>query len=345
MPVVRRARLRAALPRPRALLVRLGALVTLVLLYFSVRGLDLHAAWRAARSSTPLWLLPSFGALAAAIVLRAARWRVLFAAPGRPGLRPTLSAYLVGLFFNGILPLRAGEAARIVALARRTGRPTAEVTATVVVERLLDVVSLLALLLASAPWLPHLTWLRAAAIVAAAAGAGVLAAAVLLLRFGDRPLELLLRPLALLPGIDRPRAREAARAAGRGLVVLRSPRTAGVACGLTLASWLALAISCWTLTLAFHLHLPLLAGLLVVVATNLGQVLPSSPAALGVFEAATLVALSAYGVARAPALSYAVFLHVLNLLPFLAAGPLALRVTPLAPAAHSPLPARVRGPA
>jgi hypothetical protein len=56
------------------------------------------------------------------------------------------------------------------------------------------------------------------------------------------------------------------------------------------------------------------------VTINMGLVLPSSPAAIGVFEAATVIALGAYDVAQAQALSYAVVLHLLNLVPFLVAG-------------------------
>jgi uncharacterized membrane protein YbhN (UPF0104 family) len=81
-----------------------------------------------------------------------------------------------------------------------------------------------------------------------------------------------------------------------------------------------MAFSFWILTNAFDLGLPVVAGMLVVVAINLSLVLPSSPAALGVFEAATVVALRAFDVARAEALSYALVLHLLNLVPFLVIG-------------------------
>jgi len=77
---------------------------------------------------------------------------------------------------------------------------------------------------------------------------------------------------------------------------------------------------------------------LLVVTTNLGQVLPSSPAALGVFEAAAVLALIAYGVGRPEAVSYAVSLHALNVVPYLLAGPVALRFTPVAALGRSGLP-------
>jgi uncharacterized membrane protein YbhN (UPF0104 family) len=75
---------------------------------------------------------------------------------------------------------------------------------------------------------------------------------------------------------------------------------------------------------AFHLHLPFVAAVLVTVAINLSLVLPSAPAALGVFETATIIALRAFHIPQADALSYAVVLHLLNLVPFLLIGALLL---------------------
>ncbi len=66
------------------------------------------------------------------------------------------------------------------------------------------------------------------------------------------------------------------------------------------------------------------AAVLVVVATNLVLVLPSSPAALGTFEAAVVLALAAYDVGREQALSFALVLHALNALPYVPLGYAAL---------------------
>jgi uncharacterized protein (TIRG00374 family) len=227
------------------------------------------------------------------------------------------------------LPLRAGEAARILALVRRTKGTAAEATATVVLERALDVLSLVVLLLACTPWLPQLAWLKPLAMVAVSIVLVVAVAAWLLARFDDRPVELLLAPLRVLPGFDGARVAAAARAAADGLEALRSVSTALTCCVLTFASWFALSLSFWLLTFAFHLNVPFLAGVLVVVTTNLGQVIPSSPAGIGVFEAAALLALASYGVGRSSGLSYAVALHALNFVPYLLIGAIALRRTPV----------------
>ena len=117
------------------------------------------------RHSNYWWVIPAILLLFAAQGIRALRWQYLFPRPTRPAYGPTLEATLLGQAVNNVLPARAGEAARVVALNRTSGTSIVEATATVVVERLFDVLCLLGLLFVLAHWLPHVTWLRAAAAV------------------------------------------------------------------------------------------------------------------------------------------------------------------------------------
>jgi hypothetical protein len=76
----------------------------------------------------------------------------------------------------------------------------------------------------------------------------------------------------------------------------------------------------------FDLGLSFSAGLLVAIATGLGMIIPSAPGAVGIFEAATVIVLHAYGVPSSQALSYALVLHAMNLIPYLVAGGALLRL-------------------
>lgn len=305
----------------RPLLVAVGLAVTVACMYLAVRGVALDDALDALRDSDLRWLLPALPVFALAIVLRAVRWWSLFEARARPPLRAVVYALMVGYFFNNILPARAGEAARVIALHRRAATPKAETVGTVVVERLFDVLALLIVLFASYPWLPEISWLRAAAIFGAVVVAVLLALVYVVVRYDERAVHWLLSPLRRIrrEGVAE-RLEAAAVNATRGLVALRSPRIALRGMLLTIASWTTLGLSYAILTNAFALDLPVVAGMLVTVAINLSLVLPSSPAALGVFEAATVIALRAFDVPQAEALSYALVLHLLNLVPFLVIG-------------------------
>ncbi len=305
----------------RPLLAVIGLAVTVGCMYLAVRGVELDDAVEALRGSELIWLLPALPVFALAIFLRGARWWALYDAEKRPPLRAVMYALLVGYFFNNILPARAGEAARVIALHSRARTPRAEIIATVVVERVFDVLGLLLVLLCAYPWLPEISWLRNAAIFGGVVTLVLIALIVLIVRYDARAVHWLLSPLRRIrrAGVAE-RVEIAAVNATRGLAALRSPAIAVRGFALTCASWLVLAISYWILMEAFHLDLPLSSAILVTVAINLSLVLPSSPAALGVFEAATIIALNAFDVPHADALSYALVLHLLNLVPFLVIG-------------------------
>jgi uncharacterized membrane protein YbhN (UPF0104 family) len=170
------------------------------------------------------------------------------------------------------------------------------------------------------PWIPPVTWLHSAAQLALLLGVGLVVIAVTLAVFGLRPLHFALRPLGSLPFVSTERLEAIVESLGRGLAGLRDLRLVAIASVLSILNLLALTLSVWFVMEGFQLGLSPVAAMLVVVATNLVQILPSSPAALGVFEAATLVALRPYGVGDSDALSYALVLHASHVLPFVAVG-------------------------
>jgi uncharacterized protein (TIRG00374 family) len=305
----------------RPLLLAAGLVVTVAAMVLALRGVALSDSADALAGSDLLWLAPASAVFAVGVWLRALRWWRLFHADRRPALREVTRALLVGYFFNNILPARAGEAARVISLHARTRTPRAQTLGTVVAERVFDVLALLGILFAAYPWLPPISWLRATAIFAVVVVAAICALVFALVRYDERAVHWLLSPLRRVrrDGFAA-RVELAAINATRGLVAIRDPRVALESLALTVSSWIVLSCSYWILMQAFALDVPFVAGLLVTVTINMGLVLPSSPAALGVFEAATVIALKAFDVPQAEALSYALVLHLLNLVPFLVVG-------------------------
>jgi uncharacterized protein (TIRG00374 family) len=304
----------------------LGTVVTLVSAYLALRNVDLAEVWSILRSSDYWWLAPAIGVMALAVFVRVIRWRYLFAAERRPAFWPLSEGLLVGHFFNTVLPARAGDLARVGAINLRAGTSKAEALATVMVERVFDVLALLLLLFVALPWLPEVTWVRTAAIVAVVLGIAFAACVVVLTLYGERPVHVLLKPLGRLRFLHADRLEKAASNLSEGLVGLRRAHLGGASFALTVVSWLLFALCFWLVTLCFDLGLPLGAGLLVVIATGFSLALPAAPAGLGVFEAATILALAAYDVPKSEALSYALVLHAATTLPFLVAGGLLLNV-------------------
>jgi glycosyltransferase 2 family protein len=325
----------------RAGFLSLGILVSAVFLWLAVRDVQLDLFWEALQACDYLWLVPALGGLAVAVVIRSWRWQLLFSPDTRPPLGAVTRALLVGQFFNVILPMRAGEAARIVVLHQETGTSRVEAVGTAVVERLYDVLALLLLVIAASPFLPEVTWLDRAAVLSGALLVVVVLGAIVVARFGARPVRVVLAPVAVLPVVTREHTDTAAERLVRGLGALHRPSLVLPAFLLSVASWLVLAVSNWLVLVAFDLGLGYEAGVLILVTTTLSLLIPSAPGGLGVFEAGGVVALGAFGIDESAALSATVVLHALNLFPYVVVGAFvlhrhALRVRTLQRSAANP---------
>ncbi len=264
------------------------------------------------------WLIAALMLLAVAVGMRSERWRLLFARDRRPPRRAVFWSLGIGYLFNNLLPARAGEAARVVALRREAGVSAARGAATVAVERVFDLASLAIVMLVATPALGpgsvvRVTAWTSAAVLAAAAGlAGGCRS--------DRLRRRMTAAVVRIPLIRGPRARSTAAELGQGLRALSDARMAIAVAAWSLGSWIVLACSYYTVLRSLGIPSPARAAVLSLVVTNLVQVIPASAASLGVFEAAGRAAVAAYGAGPAAAVSAAVALHAVNTIPLVALG-------------------------
>jgi uncharacterized protein (TIRG00374 family) len=194
----------------------------------------------------------------------------------------------------------------------------------VVVERIYDLLAILVIFFAAEPWLPNVSWFGTAAVAAIVLALLIASAAIALTIYGDRPVRLLLGPLRRHSRFSGERVERLAIELTHGLSGLRDWKVATEVFVWSVAAWMLTGLCAYCVSLALHLHVPFSCGLLVAVAVGLSMVLPSPPAAVGVFEAAALIALKAYGVPYSSALPYAVVLHLVNFVPFVLVGLLVL---------------------
>ncbi len=120
-----------------------GFLVGCLLLYFALRNIDFGRLAAIYSKVNPAYLVPFFLLVLAELFFRGARWRLLLN-PSNPGVRAVDAFRLeaAGLALNNILPLRLGELARATFAARLFKIPLVTVLATILVERLLDIIVL-----------------------------------------------------------------------------------------------------------------------------------------------------------------------------------------------------------
>ena len=306
--------------RSRVLTMLVGLIVSVIFGWLAVRNVSLHGLRRSLSNASWIWLVPALGALLLSLVLRAIRWRVLFPANARPSVGDSFWTINIGYLFNNVLPARAGEVVRAVVVARRTGLSRTQCLTTIVVERVFDLVTLALIMLVARILLPlphtSLTFNLTIASIVILGFAGLAAVALWL----GPVRNVLLTALARVPASRHQRVAALASSVRLGLLAMRNPAVTLPALGWSVAVWTVHTLSYWFVLRAIVPHAHWHAAVVCLVATNLAQVIPSTAGAIGVFEAAAKASLTAYGISATSALSFALVLHAVNLLPFLALG-------------------------
>lgn len=287
-----------------------GAAISIAALWFVLRGADLAKTGDLLRTADLRWV-----ALAAVFVtldlsFRALRWQRLIRPIAAVAYPPMLGYLMVGYLANNILPARLGELVRSHYLGDREGISRASALGTVVVERVVDLVAVVAI--ASAALL--LLSVRGVIANAVLVGAAVTGLFLIVLAVGIAAHR--------LPGLDRiralvdrwPRVREMARSLQDGLAVAARPRTVGEAILVSAISWAMAILALAAVGQSLGIQLSMAQAALIASGVALVSAVPAGPSNLGTFELAAQELGKAVGVAPASALALGILIHVLILL-------------------------------
>jgi glycosyltransferase 2 family protein len=266
---------------PNARIV-IGLLVSGVCLVLALRSVPLDELTQILEQANYAWLLVGLVVQCLIMAIRAARWQRLMDVPTR--FSDVFWTQAIGFLGNNVLPLRAGEAARVMVLSRRGGVPWPRVAASVVVERALDVASILTLLVALLMVVPVPPLIAAGGMALAAALLSAGTVIVILLALGPRSERLTGWALSPLPKRFGQPIQRAVIDLLDGFRVVHGPGDA-----LRMAAWSALAwggsvIVFWLAIQAVTPGGAPVHALFATVALSIGVSLPSSPGFVGVFQ-------------------------------------------------------------
>ena len=304
-----------------AVLLAIGVLI----LYGLLRTVHPDQVLTAIRGANPGWIAIGLTGYAAFIVIRSWRWHVILQASAPAAtLGDATAVTAIGFALNTVLPFKLGEFLRIGAIAPLARIGVGEATATVVLERVLDVLALLVIALAAAAVAgggSNSFGLWSGVVVIALASLAIGVVAYLMVSYPQRTLAVIDRIATRLPPRVGAFIERFSASVLKGLASLRSPGRLATAGVLSVLTWLCIDVG---LMACFRALTPQLSFATLALACTIfiiSQAVSITPGSVGTYEGLFLLVLSTFG-ARPAALvtAAAVLNHVGNIAVSLLAG-------------------------
>ena len=313
--------------------VKLGLMlaVSAVCVWLSMKDVRPVEVMEALRRARPLGFAAVVCSTLLGLWIRAVRWRWLMPSGRRVSFDSLFRATMIGFMANNLLPFRLGEFVRAWALARRENMSKTAVFATVIVERVVDMITLIAIFglallvhpLSATTEAGRLAHLGARVLMITCVG--LTALLVVLERQPQRMHAIVDRVTAALPEHARARAREALGQFLDGLGLFRDvPRLLWVFL-LSLVMFavvvLGLHVSLW----AFHIDVPWYGGLVMLVITAIGIMVPAAPGYIGTLNIECTYGLALFDVPAQVGAAFSWFYWLGQWLPITILGLILLR--------------------
>jgi uncharacterized protein (TIRG00374 family) len=250
--------------------------------------------------------------------IEAIRWKLILSSVKKKiHVNRTFSAILVGVVGNTILPLRLGDGARAYFLAKKESLRLASVFSTVLLDRVADVICFL-LFVALTTLLYHFP----SSVIHVCLAVGIVIALIIIIFIVLRKLDHHIK--LEFKGKLKQKLVEQLKHFLHGLSALQNKGLLLPAMLLSIISWIMRAMIVWAMLMAFQLDLILVSSkvsaMVVLILTNLGIAIVSTPANVGGFELSAVAALHLFIRDAETAISFAVALHLVEVVPIVILG-------------------------
>ena len=300
------------MPNIKALL---GFAVSFLFFYLAVRNVEWAGVLFVLKGIAPGFLFLTILFLFGSILIRAFLWKGLMTHKKKISWLSSFESIIIGYMGNNILPLRMGELMRAYVVEKKEGLSKSLVLASIILERLLDLLSLLfffsALLLA----MPLAEWL----VLSGGLVFVFLVLMIILIYFlasdPGRLSSQMMKLFRYFPVWISEKAGRMVHSFIEGLALIKGKSQAVKAILLSLLSWFFMTLSFYFCMEAFGMALPLTAPLLLMVVLNIGVMIPSSPGFIGIFQYLCVVSLSFFAVSKESALAFSIILHASQYVP------------------------------
>ena len=291
----------------------LGFGISIICLYFAFRGIEWIQVAVTFRKANFFWLILSILFQLLSLAIAGFRWKTVINLP-EVSWASASASMMVGLMVNNILPGRMGEFVRPILLGQEIKRSKAFLFATVVIDRISDLLVLLILGLLSFGMFPFIPWARQMSIV----GGWVLVLGLLVIGiFSYSNVGLKIEKIICQYCSTRfyERITHFLQKLRLGFRSFQSIQRGAAVFGLSWLVWAAWFLCLYYALNAFKLILPIWGVILLLSTLNLGGLVPSSPGYAGTYHLLAILVLSNFAIKKEEALGFILVFHALWYVP------------------------------
>jgi uncharacterized protein (TIRG00374 family) len=293
--------------------VILGILISIFLVYLSVRGINLQDVFCDLKNIQLSYVIFFIFLVILMQWLRSYRWGVILHPMEKIDQFSLFSVTSVGFLAIAAIPARIGELARPYLISKRSSIKMSSALGTILVERVLDsftvlTIAIIVLFLTDLP-----PWMIKSSIIFFLLALVMFCFIVFLILRRDAALKLINKILSKLPGKFAHTIDEVIHHFIDGFQIITNIKFLLYLFFLSALVWLVDVLAIYMLLKAFDFTLPVMASFVVMIILIVGIAIPTAPGYIGNWHFACVLALSFFGLAKAEALSFAVVYHFLSM--------------------------------
>ncbi|MBN1467034.1 flippase-like domain-containing protein [candidate division KSB1 bacterium] len=302
-----------------------GLCIAAACLFFAFKDVDMARMWAAFKDARYIYFIPAVAILFLSHFLRAWRWQLLLAPIAHVSRNTLFTSLLIGYMANTFLPAHLGEFIRAYLVGKKSPVHGSAVFATIVIERIIDVFTLLILMAVTIIVFPFPAWVRKSGYISFAFIGLLLIILVLMKKHRARTAAILNGVLKPLPAAFRRKINELFLSFLDGVVGLQKGWHYLAVTLLSLLIWACYAYIFQLGLSAFHFietysEITWVTPLVLLVITTIAVLVPSSPGYIGTYHWLCQISLGLFGVPESDALSFAFAVHAVNFVPILVVG-------------------------
>jgi uncharacterized protein (TIRG00374 family) len=291
----------------------IGLLLSLLLVWLSLRGIDIEEVYHGLQRVNGIYVLYSMVVMILMQVLRAIRWGLILKPLDEISKFTIFSITNVGFLAIVSIPARLGELVKPYLISRNSRISMGSALGTIFIERVLDIIAVFIIAAAVFSTVPLPAMLSRYGLTLFLLTIFVILSALLIFLRKDKAKTMIAPFLKMFPIRYVSLMEKLMDQFRESFKVVKNPALLITISFTSLFIWLADALAIYLFFLAFHFDLPITAAFIIMVILIAGIAIPSAPGFIGNWHYACVLGLSLYQIAKTSALSFAILYHAISI--------------------------------